>query len=80
MSTYKLYTLIICLLVNINSNNRGLNLTVKYVTFNHYNMSSNLIALINFTIYAISTNVRYKNNAQCLDTTSKKIFLFIFTI
>ena len=28
---------------------RELNLTVKYVTFNHYYMSSNLIALI--TIY-----------------------------
>ena len=35
---------------------RELNLTVKYVTFNHQNMSSNLIALKNNVILSLETS------------------------
>ena len=42
-------------------NNRELNLKVKYVTFNHYNMSSNLIALRKFNIiHLIKNSVKQK--------------------
>lgn len=40
---------------------RELNLTVKYVTFNHSNMSSNLIALNYFTRYQKNCSSFYIN-------------------